>query len=63
MAAGANGAVAFFPATRSSLVVPPFAVPGATPVLPAVVLTQTLVELVAELIYVRAIPKLGVATG
>ena len=36
---------------------------GAALVLPAVVLTQTLVESVAGLIYVRAIPKLGVATG
>ena len=63
--AGANRAVAFSAATRNSLVVLPLAlaVPGATPVLPAIVLTQTLVELVAELIYVRVIPKLRVATG
>ncbi|WP_374636292.1 arsenic resistance protein [Paracoccus sp. (in: a-proteobacteria)] len=65
LAAGANRAVAFSAATRNSLVVLPLAlaVPGATPVLPAIVLTQTLVELVAELIYVRVIPKLRVATG
>ncbi len=51
-------AVAFSAATRNSLVVLPLAlaIPGAVPVLPAVIVTQTLVELVAELIYVRVIP-------
>ncbi len=53
-------AVAFSTATRNSLVVLPLAlaVPGAMPVLPAVIVTQTLVELTAELVYIRLIPKL-----
>lgn len=53
--------LAFSAATRNSLVVLPlaFAVPGAVPLLPAVIVTQTLVELVSELIYVRLVPKLG----
>ncbi len=57
----AGRAIAFSAATRNSLVVLPlaFAVPGAVPVLPAVIVTQTLVELVSELIYVRLMPKLG----
>lgn len=55
----ATRAVAFSSATRNSLVVLPLAlaVPGAIPVLPAVIVTQTLVELVAELIYIRVIPR------
>lgn len=59
--APAGRAVAFSAGTRNSLVVLPlaFAVPGAMPVLPAIIVTQTLVELVAELVYVKAIPKLG----
>ncbi len=58
----ANGrALAFSAATRNSLVVLPLAlaVPGAVPLLPAVVVTQTLVELMSELVYVRLMPKLG----
>lgn len=53
-------AVAFSTATRNSLVVLPLAlaVPGALPVLPAVIVTQTLVELVAELVYIRVIARL-----
>jgi ACR3 family arsenite transporter len=35
------------------------AVPGALPLLPAIIVTQTLVELVTELVYVRAIARLG----
>jgi hypothetical protein len=35
------------------------AVPGAIPVLPAIIVTQTMVELVASTIYMRLIPKLG----
>jgi ACR3 family arsenite efflux pump ArsB len=52
--------VAFSAGTRNSLVILPLAlaVPGAVPVLPAIIVTQTLVELVSELIYVRLIPKL-----
>jgi ACR3 family arsenite efflux pump ArsB len=59
--APAGRAVAFSSATRNSLVVLPlgFAVPGAVPLLPAIIVTQTLVELVASLVYMRLIPKLG----
>lgn len=53
--------LAFSAATRNSLVVLPlaFAVPGAVPLLPAVIVTQTLVELLSELVYVRVMPRLG----
>lgn len=53
----ARRAVAFSSATRNSLVVLPLAlaVPGAIPLLPAVIVTQTLVELLSELIYIRVI--------
>jgi ACR3 family arsenite transporter len=58
--APAGRAVAFSTATRNSLVVLPlaFTVPGAMPLLPAIILTQTLVELVSELIYIRVLRKL-----
>lgn len=58
--APAGRAIAFSAGTRNSLVVLPLAlaVPGAIPMLPAIIVTQTLVELVSELIYVRLIPKL-----
>lgn len=51
----ARRAVAFSAATRNSLVILPIglAVPGAMPVVPAVIVTQTLVELLSELAYVR----------
>jgi len=54
-------AVAFSAATRNSLVVLPLAtaVPGALPLLPAVVVAQTLVELLSELVYVRLLPRFG----
>lgn len=54
-------AVAFSAATRNSLVVLPLglAVPGSVPVLPAIIVTQTLVELLSELVYVRFLPKIG----
>lgn len=57
----ASRAVAFSSGTRNSLVVLPlaFAVPGALPVLPAVIVAQTLVELLAQLAYVRLIARLG----
>ncbi|TCA02685.1 arsenic resistance protein [Rhizobium leguminosarum bv. viciae] len=60
--ASAGRAVAFSAATRNSLVVLPLAlaVPGAVPLLPAIIVTQTLVELVSELVYVRLAPKFGV---
>lgn len=56
----ASRSVAFSASTRNSLVVLPLAlaIPGAIPVLPAIIVTQTLVELISELIYVRLIPKL-----
>lgn len=61
LGAPAGRAIAFSAATRNSLVVLPlaFAVPGAVPVLPAIIVTQTLVELISELVYMRLIPKLG----
>lgn len=57
----ASRAVAFSSATRNSLVVLPLAlaVPGAIPVLPAIIVAQTLVELISELVYVRVIAKWG----
>lgn len=57
----AGRSVAFSTGTRNSLVVLPlaFAVPGAVPVLPAIIVTQTLTELISELLYVRFLPKLG----
>ena len=56
----AGRAVSFSAATRNSLVIMPlaFAVPGGVPLLPAVIVTQTIVELVSELLYVRWIPRL-----
>lgn len=57
-------AVAFSAAIRNSLVVLPLAlaVPGAIPALLAVIVTQTLVKLLAELIYIRISRRIGVAT-
>lgn len=57
----ATRAVAFSAATRNSLVVLPLglAMPGAVPILPAIIVTQTLVELLSELVYVRFMGKLG----
>ena len=59
--APAGRAIAFSAGTRNSLVVLPLAlaVPGAIPVLPAIVVTQTLVELLSELVYVRFLARLG----
>ncbi len=56
----ARRAVAFSSATRNSLVVLPLAlaVPGAVPLLPAVIVTQTMVELVSELVYIRVLGRL-----
>lgn len=58
--APAARAVAFSGSTRNSLVVLPLAlaVPGSMPVLPAVIVAQTLVELVSELVYIQLMPKL-----
>ena len=63
--ATAGRAVAFSAATRNSLVVLPLAlaVPGAVPILPAIIVTQTLVELFSELVYVRLAPRFGVSTS
>lgn len=54
-------AVSFSASYRNSLVILPlaFAVPGGVPLLPAVILTQTIVELVFLPVYVRWIPKLS----
>jgi ACR3 family arsenite efflux pump ArsB len=54
-------AIAFSAGTRNSLVVLPLAlaVPGAVPILPAIIVTQTVVELIFELIYVRLIARAG----
>ncbi|MDA7418611.1 bile acid:sodium symporter [Xenophilus arseniciresistens] len=59
--APAGRAVAFSAGTRNALVVLPLAlaVPGGGALLPAVVLTQTFVELLAELAYVRVIARWG----
>lgn len=59
--AEAGRAVAFSAATRNSLVILPLAlaVPGGVPLLPAIIVTQTLVELVSELVYIRLMPRLG----
>lgn len=59
--AAGSRAVAVSAATRNSLVVLPLglAVPGAVPILPAVIVTQTLVELLSELVYVRFMPKIA----
>lgn len=53
-------AVAFSTATRNSLVILPLAlaVPGAVPIIPGVIVAQTLVELMSELVYIRVIPLL-----
>lgn len=57
----AGRAIAFSAGTRNSLVVLPLAlaVPGAIPVVPAVIVTQTLVELVFSLIYIKVISQFG----
>jgi ACR3 family arsenite transporter len=61
LASTAKRAVAFSSATRNSLVVLPLAlsVPGAIPVVPAVIVTQTLVELIAMLVYIPLLPKIS----
>lgn len=59
--APAGRALAFSGATRNSLVVLPLAlaVPGGAPLLAAVIVTQTLVELAAELVFIQVMPRLG----
>lgn len=60
LAPESSRAVAFSSATRNSLVIMPLAlvVPGAIPVIPAVIVTQTMIELISELVYVWFIPRL-----
>lgn len=60
LSAPAGRAVAFSAATRNSLVVLPLAlaVPNAVPILPAIIVAQTIVELTSELVYVRLAPML-----
>lgn len=62
--APAQRAVGFATATRNSLVVLPLAlaVPNALPMIPAVIVTQTLVELIAMLVYIPLMPRLTKAT-
>lgn len=57
----AGRSVAFSAATRNSLVVLPLAlaVPGGVPLLPAIIVAQTMVELVSELAYIRLLLRLG----
>lgn len=57
---GAGRALIFSSGTRNSLVVLPFALALPEPLnslVPAVIVTQTLVELMGELLYVRLVPK------
>ena len=63
--APAGRAIAFSAATRNSLVVLPLAlaVPGAVPLLPAILVTQTLIELIAQPLMIRLIPLLGGSRG
>ena len=51
-------AVTFSGATRNSLVVLPLALALPSPLAPAVVVTQTLVELVGMVVLVRLLPRL-----
>ncbi len=63
--AQAGRALVFSAATRNSLVVLPLALalPEAWSVTPAVVVTQTLVELIGELFYVRLVPSVVIREG
>lgn len=57
----AGRSIAFSAGTRNALVILPLAlaIPNAIPLLPAVIVTQTLIELVSELFYIHFIAKLG----
>ena len=61
LSAPGGRAVAFSAGTRNSLVVLPlaFAVPDGLPLVSAIVVTQTLIELLSELGYVRFIARFG----
>lgn len=65
LAPAAARAVAFSASYRNSLVILPlaFAVPGGTPLVPAVILTQTITELFFLPIYVRLIPQWLASSG
>lgn len=56
----AGRAIAFSAGTRNSLVILPLAlsIPDALPLLPAIIVTQMLVELLAEMVYIKLISKL-----
>ncbi|MGL9750913.1 MAG: hypothetical protein ACR5LC_05740 [Symbiopectobacterium sp.] len=58
-------AMAFSCSTRNSLVILPLAlsIHDAMPVLPAILVAQTVIELIAESCYVRVIPRLVRSTG
>jgi len=60
LSSAAARAVAFSAGTRNSLVILPLAlaIPSAQPLLPVLVVTQTLVELVASLFYMQIMPRL-----
>lgn len=53
-------AIAFSAGTRNALVILPLAlaIPNAIPILPAIIVTQTLIELISELVYIYIIAKL-----
>ncbi|MFT4933989.1 MAG: ACR3 family arsenite transporter [Pseudoalteromonas distincta] len=58
--AGGRRTVAFSAGSRDSLVVPLAGVlPGAIPLVLAIIVTQTLIELLAALTYIQLIPRLG----
>lgn len=60
---GAVRAVIFSTSTRNSLVVLPlaFAIPDSGPLVAAIIVTQTLIELASEVVYVRWVPRLAPA--
>lgn len=56
----ANRALMFSSSTRNSLVILPLAlaIPGYNSVIPVIIITQTLIELISQLVYIKIIPKL-----
>lgn len=56
----ANRALVFSSSTRNSLVILPLAlaIPGYNSVIPVIIITQTLIELISQLVYIKIIPKL-----
>jgi len=60
LSSAAARAVAFSAGTRNSLVILPLAlaIPAAQPLLPVLIITQTLVELLASLVYMQVMPRL-----